>query len=345
MILQPENPHQTVDPLKIDDLDDSELDEQPFGVICIDREGTILRYNLAEARLARLDRTTVIGRGFFDEVAPCTDTLAFRGRFERFAAGEGPAVQSFSYVFDFKFGAQRVRIEMVRIAELDRFYLLVNREAFEPARPDAEAPAPRQEELQPAGEDYGALRDARGQRQVHAPTVLLDALMQTCQRIAPETWRVFCREWGIAWGRRTVLELQLDSIENQGAALDDMTMEVAAARIHDELREQGWGALQVDFGPAKNGALRLTMDGSALASAARSTGKRCHLLSGMLTAYFTHLAGRRLHAEEIACTAEGGAHCEFALVDEARSKELLEALRSTSETSGLWRALGVEVTT
>ena len=345
MILEPANARRTLDPGEIDDLDDSELDELSFGVICIDGEGTILRYNLAEARLARLDRTTVIGRGFFDEVAPCTDTPEFRGRFERFVAGEGAAVQSFNYLFDFKFGAQRVRIEMVRICDLDRFYLLVNRDAFEAPRPDAEAPAPRQEELQPAGDDYGALRDARGQRRVNAPTVLLDALMQTCQRIAPETWRVFCREWGIAWGRRTVLELELDSVENQGDALDDMTMEVAAARIHDELREQGWGALQVDFGPAENGALRLTMDGSALASAARSEGKRCHLLAGMLTAYFTHLAGRRLHAEEIACTAEGAGRCEFALVDEARSGELLKALQSTSETSKLWSTLGVEVST
>ena len=118
MILQQETSHDgartTADPLEIDRLDDGELDELPFGVICIDRDGTILRYNLAEARLARLDRTTVIGRGFFDEVAPCTDTPAFRGRFDRFAAGDGAAVQSFRYLFDFKFGAQQVRIEMVR---------------------------------------------------------------------------------------------------------------------------------------------------------------------------------------------------------------------------------------
>jgi hypothetical protein len=154
---------------------------------------------------------------------------------------------------------------------------------------------------------------------------------------------VFCREWGIAWGRRTVLELELDSIEGQGAALDDMTMEEAAVRIRDELRGQGWGALQVDFGPAKSGALRLTLDGSALTSAARTEGKRCHLLAGMLTAYLTHLAGRRLHAEEIACTAEGAARCEFALVDTDRSERLLDALQSASDAPGIWHALGVEV--
>ncbi|MFT5359240.1 MAG: hypothetical protein ACI9KE_006483 [Polyangiales bacterium] len=99
-------------------------------------------------------------------------------------------MQSFGYLFDFKFGAQQVHIEMVRFAELERFYLLVNRETFEAPRPDAEAPAPRQEELRPAGDDSGARRDARGQRMVNAPTVLLDALMQTCQRIARDLARV-----------------------------------------------------------------------------------------------------------------------------------------------------------
>lgn len=345
MMLQPENPLKAVDPGTIDHLDDSELDELDFGVICIDREGTILRYNLAEARFARLDRTTVIGRGFFNEVAPCTDTRDFRGRFERFMVGEVAAVESFTYLFDFSFGAQQVQIEMVRFGEPDRFYLLVNRLAFEAARPDAEATAPCQDELQPPSEDFGALRDARGQRRLNTPMVFLDALMQTCQRIAPESWRMFCREWGTAWGRRTVLELELEAVESQGTTLDDMTMEVAAARIHDELREQGWGALHIDFGPAKSGALRLTMNGSALANAARSEGKCCHLLSGLLTTYFTHLAGQPLHAEEIACTAEGAAHCEFALLAEARANELLKVIESVSDTVEIWRALGVEVST
>lgn len=55
------SPSSTAD---LDNLSDAALDELPYGVICLRRDGTILRYNLAEARLARLDRAVVLGRRF-----------------------------------------------------------------------------------------------------------------------------------------------------------------------------------------------------------------------------------------------------------------------------------------
>ena len=68
-----------VDLTNLDRYDDAALDDLPFGVICLDAAGTILRYNLAEARLARLDRSKVLGRGFFRDIAPCTATPEFKG--------------------------------------------------------------------------------------------------------------------------------------------------------------------------------------------------------------------------------------------------------------------------
>ena len=81
----------------------------PFGVICLDAAGTIVRYNLAEARLARLDRAEVLGRHFFLEVAPCTNVPAFEGRVRAFQGShEGRLAEAFSFLFDFQFGAQEV---------------------------------------------------------------------------------------------------------------------------------------------------------------------------------------------------------------------------------------------
>lgn len=88
-------------------LSDAELDALPFGVICLDREGRVLRYNLAEARMARLDRAQVVGKHFFRRIAPCTATPEFEGRVQAFFAGSQP-LERFSYLFDFKFGAQQV---------------------------------------------------------------------------------------------------------------------------------------------------------------------------------------------------------------------------------------------
>jgi photoactive yellow protein len=58
--------------IALESYDDTALDELPFGVICLDEHGTIVQYNLAEARLARLDRSRVLGKDFFRQIAPCT---------------------------------------------------------------------------------------------------------------------------------------------------------------------------------------------------------------------------------------------------------------------------------
>ena len=79
-----------VDPQRVPTLSEEELDALQFGVICLDREGKILRYNLAESRLARLDRAQVLGKNFFRRVAPCTATPEFEGRVRAFCSSTHP---------------------------------------------------------------------------------------------------------------------------------------------------------------------------------------------------------------------------------------------------------------
>lgn len=50
-----------------------ELDALPFGAIRLDKDGTILSYNMTESKLTGRDPKKVIGRNFFEDVAPCTN--------------------------------------------------------------------------------------------------------------------------------------------------------------------------------------------------------------------------------------------------------------------------------
>ena len=84
------SPPSSFNAASVDDRTDAELDALPFGVIALDRDGFVLRYNLYESRLARLDRNQVVGRNFFDEIAPCTRNEAFQGRFRALVADGGP---------------------------------------------------------------------------------------------------------------------------------------------------------------------------------------------------------------------------------------------------------------
>lgn len=86
---------------KVDKLSESELDALPHGAIQLDRDGTVLKFNLMEQQLANLDKKKVIGKNFFREVAPCTDVKEFHGRFSEGVAA-GKLHERFRYHFAFK---------------------------------------------------------------------------------------------------------------------------------------------------------------------------------------------------------------------------------------------------
>jgi len=92
----------------------ADIESNPTGVIVLNRDGTILQYNKAEAKLARRENVKTVGLNFWKDVAPCTAVQDFKGRFDEFAAGDGNAVMRFDFDFRFVWGHQAVGITMVR---------------------------------------------------------------------------------------------------------------------------------------------------------------------------------------------------------------------------------------
>jgi photoactive yellow protein len=110
---------------RVFDLTREELDLLPYGVITLDREGTILRYNACEAAFARRTPEGTVGLGFFTDVAPCANVQGFRGRFEEFARGHDSATERFDFSFDFRWGRQDVAITFLRKADYEDINLIV----------------------------------------------------------------------------------------------------------------------------------------------------------------------------------------------------------------------------
>ncbi|MCU0685401.1 MAG: PAS domain-containing protein [Polyangiaceae bacterium] len=317
-------------PLEVDSQTDAALDALPFGVVCLDAAGTILRYNLAEARLARLDRAEVLGRHFFYEIAPCTNVPAFEGRVRAFlTAPGGHPTEAFSFLFDFQFGAQQVDVELVR-AEGGRVYLLINRRRFLPPRaglPEGFA-APLQRELSPLEAEFGVRRDEAEGRVVEVRANFFGSLRSTWSRIAPRGWHLFSREWGLQWGRLVVVDLEVEALEELGRSLRELPVRAVAERFGSYMRRQGWGLFTTDFTPATRGAFVVHVERSALAeSIGRSDGPRCYLLAGMLGALFNHLAQKLLTVEEVCCRAQGAERCSFVVVGRPRRAALHDAMQ------------------
>ncbi|MEM9070743.1 MAG: PAS domain-containing protein [Myxococcota bacterium] len=92
-------------------LDEHALDALPYGLVVVDGHGRVLYYNDTEARFVGLERTKVVGRNFFRDIAPCTRVQAFEGRFEEFVQRDnGYGVETFDFVFRFRHSVQSVTI-------------------------------------------------------------------------------------------------------------------------------------------------------------------------------------------------------------------------------------------
>ncbi|MGE0709568.1 MAG: sensor histidine kinase [Planctomycetota bacterium] len=63
------------------------VDYLPVGVVLLDRWGRVVLFNRYEERLARRRREDVLGRSFFEEVAPCTNVQGLGGAFREHIAG------------------------------------------------------------------------------------------------------------------------------------------------------------------------------------------------------------------------------------------------------------------
>ena len=318
---------------RVPSMTDAQLDSLPFGVICLDRKGTVLRYNLFESRLARLDRSQVVGKDFFHRIAPCTATPEFEGRVRAFFNGAQP-FDRFPYLFDFKFGAQRVELELVRVPANDCVYLLVNRQQLEGPRaglPSGFA-APLQEELAPGEDAQGVRRDDLSRRILSTDLSFITALHQTWLKVAPKAWPGFTREWGWQWGRHAVVELEAALLEEQLTTLRELKMREAMERVGLWASERGLGLLRFDFTHARHGIFAVRIERSAFGEAVgHSESPSCHLIEGLLEAVCEHLSQKLLAVRELRCCSQGFESCSFVVASEKRKSAVERAIAAGAE--------------
>ena len=110
-----------------DVLTTAELDRLPVGMIQLDRDGKVLKFNRTESELAHVEKDDAVGKSFFDEVAPCTKVQAFYGKF--LEGVEKRQLQTvFDYVFRFRDGRQKnVVISMFYSATTETVWVCVER--------------------------------------------------------------------------------------------------------------------------------------------------------------------------------------------------------------------------
>ena len=111
---------------KLAQMSDSQLDDLAFGAVKLDAEGKILQYNAAEGDITGRKPEEVIGKNFFTEIAPCTGTDQFQGKFKEGVAS-GDLNAAFEYTFDYNMVPTKVRVQMKNAAGGQAYWVFVKR--------------------------------------------------------------------------------------------------------------------------------------------------------------------------------------------------------------------------
>jgi photoactive yellow protein len=107
-------------------MSDKDIDKLAFGAIELDKNGTVLKYNSAEGAITGRDPSTVIGKNFFRDVAPCTSKPAFKGVFDA-GVKTNNLNTMFEYVFDHQMQPTKVKVHMKRSISGTSYWIFVKR--------------------------------------------------------------------------------------------------------------------------------------------------------------------------------------------------------------------------
>jgi photoactive yellow protein len=103
-----------------------DIDNLAFGAIELDKTGTVLKYNAAEGAITGRNPTSVIGKNFFRDVAPCTATPKFKGVFDAGVKADNLNTL-FEYVFDYQMKATKVKVHMKKSISGGSYWIFVKR--------------------------------------------------------------------------------------------------------------------------------------------------------------------------------------------------------------------------
>ena len=112
---------------QLDQASEQDIDALNFGLIGIDAEGVVQRYNRFESNAAGLSMERVIGHAFFTVVAPCMNNFMVAQRFEDARESGTSLDTALDYVLTLRMRPVKVRLRLLAAPGRAMRYVLVHR--------------------------------------------------------------------------------------------------------------------------------------------------------------------------------------------------------------------------
>jgi photoactive yellow protein len=107
----------------LDAMRDEDRDALPYGAVGLAADTIVQSYNTTEARMAGLDRASVIGVPFFEAIAQCMNNFMVAQRFE-----DEPELDVIvPYVLTLRMRPTKVRLRLLASPTSARRYILIER--------------------------------------------------------------------------------------------------------------------------------------------------------------------------------------------------------------------------
>ena len=110
-------------PVQLAEASHEDMNTAAFGIIKLDDQGIIQFYNAFEQQLSNITFDEARGRSFFEDVAPCTNSKRFSGKFFE-GVESGVFDHTFTYTFTYRMEPLIVKIRICRNPSAQNFVLV-----------------------------------------------------------------------------------------------------------------------------------------------------------------------------------------------------------------------------
>jgi photoactive yellow protein len=113
------------DPQLLDWLEaqsNQELDEAPFGVVRMSRDGKVVAYCKSESHITGIKPDYAVGKFYFTQIAPCANNLMIAAKYAQPNLDE-----ELDYILTYVCDPVKVRLRLLKSSASAYQYFLVNR--------------------------------------------------------------------------------------------------------------------------------------------------------------------------------------------------------------------------